>query len=132
MRGGESLCSTKRCVHLSLGCEAVCGVCAHMFAGGNGGSARCKVPPEVVARVYEEWVMPLTKEVEVQVGGWQAGSPSCFSCVGLQAGSRKQGNVGFRGGVTGGTGAGCLGGTCVVLPGGSVGQGEGGGEEGGV
>uniref|UniRef100_A0A7S0RHI4 chorismate mutase n=1 Tax=Chlamydomonas leiostraca TaxID=1034604 RepID=A0A7S0RHI4_9CHLO len=34
--------------------------------GGNGGSPKLKVSPEVVARVYEEWVMPLTKEVEVQ------------------------------------------------------------------
>jgi hypothetical protein len=40
--------------------------------GANGGSPKLKVSPEVVARVYEEWVMPLTKEVEVQVCdcGW--------------------------------------------------------------
>lgn len=32
---------------------------------GNGAEAKYKVAPEHVARVYEEVVMPLTKEVEV-------------------------------------------------------------------
>ena len=32
--------------------------------GGNGSSY--KIRPEAVAHLYEEWVMPLTKEVEVQ------------------------------------------------------------------
>lgn len=32
--------------------------------GSAGGSY--KVRPEVVAQLYEQWVMPLTKEVEVQ------------------------------------------------------------------
>jgi chorismate mutase len=35
----------------------------------NGATAtqpRFKVSPDVVAAVYEQWVMPLTKEVEVQ------------------------------------------------------------------
>ena len=37
--------------------------------GGDGegdGRPSYKVLPEVVAQLYEEWVMPLTKEVEVQ------------------------------------------------------------------
>ena len=37
--------------------------------GGEGegdGRPSYKVLPEVVAQLYEEWVMPLTKEVEVQ------------------------------------------------------------------
>ena len=33
-------------------------------SGANSGS-RLKIRPEVVASVYREWVMPLTKEVEV-------------------------------------------------------------------
>ena len=40
--------------------------------GGHGGGSSSgsgvsyKVRPEVVAQLYEQWVMPLTKEVEVQ------------------------------------------------------------------
>ena len=36
--------------------------------GGSGGGSGVsyKVRPEVVAQLYEQWVMPLTKEVEVQ------------------------------------------------------------------
>ena len=33
---------------------------------GSGTSVQYKVDPDVVARLYERWVMPLTKEVEVQ------------------------------------------------------------------
>jgi chorismate mutase len=32
----------------------------------NGATPRFKVSPDVVAAIYEQWVMPLTKEVEVQ------------------------------------------------------------------
>ncbi|KAL4451201.1 hypothetical protein ABPG77_009273 [Micractinium sp. CCAP 211/92] len=35
-------------------------------AGANGAGGSYKVRPEVVAQLYEQWVMPLTKEVEVQ------------------------------------------------------------------
>ena len=37
-------------------------------AGSSGGnsSGSYKVRPEVVADLYERWVMPLTKEVEVE------------------------------------------------------------------
>lgn len=35
-------------------------------AGSNGAGGSYKVRPEVVAQLYEQWVMPLTKEVEVQ------------------------------------------------------------------
>lgn len=39
-------------------------------SGGSDGAANgglsYKVRPEVVAQLYEQWVMPLTKEVEVQ------------------------------------------------------------------
>jgi chorismate mutase len=40
-------------------------------SGSNGGSASgsqpsYKIKPEAVAELYEQWVMPLTKEVEVQ------------------------------------------------------------------
>jgi chorismate mutase len=34
--------------------------------GGGGSGVSYKVRPEVVAQLYEQWVMPLTKEVEVQ------------------------------------------------------------------
>ena len=34
--------------------------------GGGGGGAAYKIRPEAVAQLYEQWVMPLTKEVEVQ------------------------------------------------------------------
>ena len=34
--------------------------------GGGGGGGSQKIDPEAVARLYEQWVMPLTKEVEVQ------------------------------------------------------------------
>ena len=34
--------------------------------GGGGDGPAYKVRPEVVAQLYEHWVMPLTKEVEVQ------------------------------------------------------------------
>ncbi|KAL4422928.1 hypothetical protein ABPG75_009125 [Micractinium tetrahymenae] len=34
--------------------------------GANGSGGSYKVRPEVVAQLYEQWVMPLTKEVEVQ------------------------------------------------------------------
>ncbi|CAM8949515.1 unnamed protein product [Rhodiola kirilowii] len=34
--------------------------------GNNNGDAKYKIDPPVVARLYEEWVMPLTKEVEVE------------------------------------------------------------------
>lgn len=34
--------------------------------GGASPASTYKVQPEVVAQLYEEWVMPLTKEVEVQ------------------------------------------------------------------
>lgn len=30
-----------------------------------GAAPRLKISPDVVAKVYKEWVMPLTKEVEV-------------------------------------------------------------------
>jgi chorismate mutase len=35
-----------------------------LSSGGGGGTY--KVRPEVVAQLYEQWIMPLTKEVEVQ------------------------------------------------------------------
>ncbi len=39
--------------------------------GGSGndaaeGTMRYKIPPEAVAQLYEQWVMPLTKDVEVE------------------------------------------------------------------
>ncbi|CAM8958653.1 unnamed protein product [Rhodiola kirilowii] len=34
--------------------------------GNNNGDAKYKIDPPVVARLYDEWVMPLTKEVEVE------------------------------------------------------------------
>ena len=34
--------------------------------GGDSAGSAYKVRPEVVAQLYEQWVMPLTKEVEVQ------------------------------------------------------------------
>uniref|UniRef100_A0A2P2JCL6 Chorismate mutase n=2 Tax=Rhizophora mucronata TaxID=61149 RepID=A0A2P2JCL6_RHIMU len=34
--------------------------------GDNGNDIKCKVDPSVVSRLYEEWVMPLTKLVEVE------------------------------------------------------------------
>lgn len=38
---------------------------------GGGGSSSYKVRPEVVAALYEQWVMPLTKQVEVRSScGW--------------------------------------------------------------
>ena len=33
---------------------------------GGGGDGSYKVRPEVVAALYEQWVMPLTKQVEVR------------------------------------------------------------------
>lgn len=38
-------------------------------SGGNSGGSSYKVRPEVVAALYEQWVMPLTKQVEVR-GMW--------------------------------------------------------------
>jgi chorismate mutase len=35
-------------------------------AAGGGGAPGQKIRPEAVARLYEQWVMPLTKEVEVE------------------------------------------------------------------
>eukprot|EP00887_Chlorella_sp_A99_P000296 scaffold13.g296.t1 len=39
---------------------------ASLSSAGGDGAAASKVPPEVVGQAYEEFIMPLTKEVEVQ------------------------------------------------------------------
>jgi chorismate mutase len=36
------------------------------LSSGGDGCTSYRVQPEVVAQLYEKWIMPLTKEVEVQ------------------------------------------------------------------
>ncbi|XP_040376869.1 chorismate mutase 2, cytosolic-like [Oryza brachyantha] len=33
---------------------------------GNAGDSECKIDPEVLSKLYDHWVMPLTKDVEVE------------------------------------------------------------------
>lgn len=56
--------------------------------GSAGGSSSYKVRPEVVAALYEQWVMPLTKQVEVRRRGdecfiWSHMSAAWQGCLGL-------------------------------------------------
>lgn len=51
-------------LHLAKLCANPCPL--HALAGsGSNNAQKLKVQPELVARVYEDVVMPLTKEVEV-------------------------------------------------------------------
>jgi chorismate mutase len=33
---------------------------------GTAGDSECKIDPKVLSKLYDQWVMPLTKDVEVE------------------------------------------------------------------
>ena len=50
-------------------------------SGGNSGGNSYKVRPDVVAALYEQWVMPLTKQVEVSGMGMGGGWGRMLGCA---------------------------------------------------